>query len=135
MIRLLIEQRRGHLRAIDFDHVEAALSLIAARAPQGRIALPGGWELAREYGTITFNKSNIRGVKRQCYSHPFHAGATLNVIEAGMTIVSRLTNGAPEKLPQNLMEAVFDADVLKGNLRCAEFPKRRSVSTLGHEWA
>lgn len=131
MIRLMIEQRRGHLRAIDFDHVEAALSLIVARAPQGRIALPGGWELAREYGTITFNKSNIRGVKRQCYSYPFHAGATLNVIEAGMTIVSRLTNGAPEKLPQNLMEAVFDADVLKGNLVVRNFRNGDRFQPLG----
>ena len=130
MIRLMIEQRRGHLRTIDFDHVEAALSLIAAGPPQGRVALPGGWELAREYGTITF-KSNTRAFKRQCYSHPFHAGATLNVIEAGMTIESRLTNDAPEKLPQNLMEAVFDADLLKGNLLVRNFRNGDRFQPLG----
>jgi tRNA(Ile)-lysidine synthase len=131
MIRLMIEQRHGHLRGIDFDHVEAALSLIAAGPPQGRIAFPGGWELAREYGTITFKKSTIRGVKRQCYSYPFHAGATLNVIEAGMTIVSRLTNGAPEKLPQNVMEAVFDADLLKGDLVVRNFRNGDRFQPLG----
>jgi tRNA(Ile)-lysidine synthase len=130
MIRLLIEQRRGHLRAIDFDHVEAALSLIAAGPPQGRVALPGGWELAREYGTITFER-NTRGVKRQCYSYPFHAGATLNVMEAGMTIESRIRNAPPENLPQNLMEAVFDADLLKGNLFVRNFRNGDRFQPLG----
>jgi len=135
MIRLLIEQRRGHLRAIDFDHVEAALSLIAAGPPQGRVAFPGGWELVREYGTITFEKKT-GGVKRQCYSYPFHAGMTLNVTEAGLTIASRLSDAAPEKLPQNFMEAVFDADLIKGNLFVRNFrngDRFRPLGMSGHK--
>jgi tRNA(Ile)-lysidine synthase len=130
MIRLLIQQRRGHLRAIDFDHVEAALSLIADGPPQGRVALPGGWELAREYGTITFERST-RDVKRQCYSYPLHAGTPLNVTEAGMTIESRIRNAPPEKLPQSLMEAVFDADLLKGNLSVRNFRNGDRFQPLG----
>jgi tRNA(Ile)-lysidine synthase len=130
MIRLLIEKRRGHLRGIDFDHVEAALSLIAAGPPQGRIAFPGGWELARQYGIITFEK-NTRGGKRQCYSYPFHAGMKLDVREAGMTIAGKLSNGAPKKLPQNLMEAVFDADLLSGNLFVRNFRNGDRFQPLG----
>jgi tRNA(Ile)-lysidine synthase len=132
LIRLLIEQRRGHLRGIDFDHIEAALSLIAAGPPQGRIALPGGWELKREYGTVTVERATL-GLKRKCYSYAFQAGTTLNVLEAGMTIESRTTQGPPEKLPQDLMEAVFDLDLLKekGNLFVRNFRNGDRFQPLG----
>jgi tRNA(Ile)-lysidine synthase len=132
MIRLWIEQRRGHLRAIDFNHVEAALSLIAAGPPQGRLALPGGWELAREYGTITFER-NAADVKPQCYSYPLQAGRTLNIIEAGITIDSELADTVEGKLPQNFnfMEAVFDADLLRGNLLVRNFRNGDRFQPLG----
>ena len=128
VIRLWFEQRRGHLRAIDFDHVESALRLIAAGAPQGRLALPGGWQLAREYETITFDRPNV---KPRCYSYQFKPGSTLTVIEAGITIVSELIDPTPGKLPDNFMEAVFDADLLKGNLLVRNFRNGDRFQPLG----
>ena len=128
VIRLWFEQRRGHLRAIDFDHVESALRLIAAGAPHGRLALPGGWQLAREYETITFDRPNV---KPRCYSYQFKPGLTLTVIEAGMTIVSELIDPTPGKLPDNFMEAVFDADLLKGNLLVRNFRNGDRFQPLG----
>lgn len=128
VIRLWFEQRRGHLRAIDFDHVESALRLIAVGAPQGRLALPGGWQLAREYETITFYRPNV---KPRCYSYQFKPGSTLTVIEAGVTIVSELIDPAPGKLPDNFMEAVFDADLLKGNLLVRNFRNGDRFQPLG----
>jgi tRNA(Ile)-lysidine synthase len=128
VIRLWLEQRRGHLRAIDFDHVESALSLIAAGAPQGRLALPGGWQLAREYETISFDRPNV---KPRCYSYQFKPGSTLTVIEAGITIVSELIDPGAGKLPDNLMEAVFDADLLKGNLLVRNFRNGDRFQPLG----
>lgn len=130
VIRLWIEQRRGTLRAIDFDHVEAGLSLIAAGPPQGRLALPGGWELAREYETVSL-KRNTSDFKRPCYSYQFQAGSTLKVVEAGMTIESRLAGSPPGKLPQNLMEAVFDADLLRGKLLVRNFRNGDRFQPLG----
>jgi len=128
VIRLWFEQRRGHLRAIDFDHVESALRLIAAGAPHGRLALPGGWQLAREYETITFDRPNV---KPRCYSYQFKPGSTLTVIEAGITIVSELIDPTPGKLPDNFMEAVFDADLLKGNLLVRNFRNGDRFQPLG----
>jgi tRNA(Ile)-lysidine synthase len=128
VIRLWFEQRRGHLRAIDFDHVESALGLITAGAPQGRLAFPGGWQLAREYETIIFDRPNV---KPRCYSYPFKPGSTLTVIEAGITIVSELIDSAPGKLPDNFMEAVFDADLLKGNLVVRNFRNGDRFQPLG----
>jgi tRNA(Ile)-lysidine synthase len=135
LIRLWIERRRGHLRAIDFDHVEAALSLIAAGPPQGRLAFPGGWQLSREYETITFDRDRP-SVKSRCYSYHFRAGMTLNIIEAGVTIDSELLDSARGKLPDTLMEAVFDAALLKGNLLVRNFrsgDRFRPLGMSGHK--
>ena len=128
VIRLWFEQRRGHLRAIDFDHVESALSLIAAGAPQGRLVLPGGWQLAREYEAITFDRPNV---KPRCYSYQFTPGSILAVTEAGITIVSELIDPAPGKLPDNFMEAVFDANLLKGSLLVRNFRNGDRFQPLG----
>jgi hypothetical protein len=86
------------LRAIDFDHIEAGQSLIADGPPQGRLAFPGGWQLARQYQTITFERDRP-DIKSQCYSYLFKPGISLPVIEAGITIDSRLMDPAPGQLP------------------------------------
>jgi tRNA(Ile)-lysidine synthase len=130
VIRLWIEQRRGHLRAIDFDHIEAGQSLIADGPPQGRLAFPGGWQLARQYQTITFERDRP-DIKSQCYSYLFKPGISLPVIEAGITIDSRLMDPAPGQLPDNSMEAVFDADLLKGNLVVRNFRNGDRFQPLG----
>ena len=130
VIRLWIEQRRGHLRAVGFDHIEAALSLISAGPPQGRLALPGGWQLAREYESITFERDRPN-VKPRCYSYQLKPGMILAVIEAGITIDSELINGVSGKLPVNFMEAVFDADLLKGNLLLRNFRNGDRFQPLG----
>ena len=130
VIRLWIEQRRGHLRAIDSDHVEAALSMIAAGPPQARLAFPGRWQLAREYETITFERDRPK-VKPQCYNYEFKPGMSLVVIEAGIRIDSVLTDVAPGRLPDNFMEAVFDAEMLKGNLLVRNFRNGDRFQPLG----
>ncbi|HEX7227333.1 MAG TPA: tRNA lysidine(34) synthetase TilS [Candidatus Binatia bacterium] len=132
VIRLWIEQRRGHLRAVGFDHIEAALSLISAGPPQGRLAFPGGWQLAREYESITFERDRPN-VKPSCYSYQLEPGMTLAVIEAGITIDSELLDGVSGKLPDNLMEAVFDAGLLKGNLLVRNFRNGDRFQPLGME--
>jgi tRNA(Ile)-lysidine synthase len=132
VIRLWIEQRRGHLRALGFDHVEAALSLIAAGRPQGRLAFPGGWQLAREYESITFERDRVK-VKPRCYSYEFKPGISLAVVEAGIMIDSELIAAAPGKLPVNCMEAVFDAGLLKGNLVVRNFRNGDRFRPLGME--
>ena len=132
VIRLWIEQRRGHLRAVGFDHIEAALSLISAGPPQGRLAFPGGWQLAREYEWITFERDHPN-VKPRRYSYQYKPGMTLAVIEAGITIDSELIDAVPVKLLDDLMEAVFDAGLLKGSLRVRNFRNGDRFRPLGME--
>ena len=43
ILRHWIKQARGHLRGIDFVHIEALLRLINEGPTQGRLSIPGGW--------------------------------------------------------------------------------------------
>src|SRR5262245_15511171 len=56
LLRLWIEATRGHLRGLDFQHVEALLDLITNGPPQGRLSIPGGWQLVREYEALRLEK-------------------------------------------------------------------------------
>jgi tRNA(Ile)-lysidine synthase len=135
ILRFWIKRRRGHLRSVDFQHIEAALSLIAGGPSQSRIALPGGWDLAREYDTLKLERRS-RHVKRQCYSYHFKPGETLNVIEAGIKIQSELIHEVPPKLPQDLMEAIFDTDFLTGKLLVRNFrhgDRFQPIGMKGHK--
>ena len=70
LLRLWIEATRGHLRGLDFQHVEALLDLITNGPPQGRLAIPGGWELVKEYETLRLEKRSRRiGPRCACYSY------------------------------------------------------------------
>ena len=51
-----MEQTRGHLRGMDFVHIEELLRLIEEGPPQGRLSIPGGWELVREYEKLKLER-------------------------------------------------------------------------------
>lgn len=130
ILRLWIERRRGHLKGIDFDHIEAALLLIAGGAAQARLALPGGWELSREYETLKLEK-RARTVERRCYNYHLQVGTDVNVLEAGMTIHSELVSAKQAKLPEDFMAAVFDANLLTENLLVRNFRNGDRFQPLG----
>ncbi|MGH7783783.1 MAG: tRNA lysidine(34) synthetase TilS, partial [Candidatus Binatia bacterium] len=129
VLRLWIEQRRGHLRGIDFDHIETALNFIAAGPSQGSLAFPGGWALVREYETLRF-ANRLRYVRRQCYSYRLQPGMELDVSEAGLVIDSRVVSALPQS-PESLMEAVFDAALVPGELTVRNFRNGDRMQPLG----
>jgi len=135
VLRLWIEQVRGHLRGLDSVHVEEILCLIDAKAPQGRISIPGGWELAREYDALMLEKGR-RGSKRLCYSYKFEVGEVLPIHEAGAEIRSERSGGPIDRWPTELTEAVFDLDELPGNLDVRNFrpgDRFRPLGMSGHK--
>ncbi len=130
ILRLWIEETRGHLRAVDFAHVDALLKLIAGGAPQSRLAIPGGWELVKEYETLRLER-RARNQKRLCYSHEYRIGTALNIPEAGMTLSSERFSAPLAQLPDNLLEAVFDAAELPETLTVRNFRQGDRFQPLG----
>jgi tRNA(Ile)-lysidine synthase len=109
LLRRWIEEARGHLRGLDFQHIDAFLALIAEGPPQSRLAIPGGWELVKEYETLRLEKRFRRaGARHACYSYELQAGENLSIEEAGLTIQAREIPAPLGRLPSDLMEAVFD---------------------------
>jgi len=130
LLRLWITERRGNLRGVDFVHIEELRRLIDQGPPHGRLALPGGWELAREYDRLKLVRRQPR-LKRQCYAYDFAAGSTLRVAEAGWEIRSELIQPPLEHFPTDQTEAVFDAACLTGPLTVRNFRNGDFLQPLG----
>jgi tRNA(Ile)-lysidine synthase len=130
VVRLWIEQVRGHLRGLDFVHVEELLHVAEAKAPQGRVSIPGGWEVVREYDTLTLAK-NSRGAHRLCYSYELPIGNVLRIPEAGVEISAERLVGAGGARPAASTEAVFDLQGLTGMLVLRNFRPGDRIRPLG----
>jgi tRNA(Ile)-lysidine synthase len=132
LLRLWIEETRGHLRGLDFQHVEAFLDLIKAGPSQSRLAIPGGWELVREYETLRFEK-RFRSLKQQCasYSYELRLGEDLHIREAGLTIAAREILPPLPSPPVDLMEVFFDSASFAGRLTMRNFRPGDRFQPLG----
>jgi tRNA(Ile)-lysidine synthase len=132
LLRRWIEEARGHLRGLDFQHMEALLELIKAGPPQSRLAIPGGWELVREYETLRLEK-RLRGLKQHCacYSYELRVGEDLHIREAGLTIEAREIFPPLPSPPADLMEVFFDSASFAGKLTMRNFRPGDRFQPLG----
>jgi tRNA(Ile)-lysidine synthase len=132
ILRRWIEETRGHLRGVDSDHIESLLRLIREGPPQGRLALPGGWELVREYEKIKVERTFLNP-RRVCYSYELLIGEHLEIPEAGFTIYSDRVPSTGADLPASLMEAVFDVAALSAPVTFRNFRRGDRFRPLGME--
>ena len=117
LLRLWIQAMRGHLRGLDFQHIEALLDLIRDGPPQGRLSIPGGWQLVKEYETLRLDKQSRRiGQQCACYSYDLQVGEDLPIHEAGLMIQTREISPPLPSLPDTFTEAVFDVASLAAGL-------------------
>ncbi|HSF58035.1 MAG TPA: tRNA lysidine(34) synthetase TilS [Candidatus Binatia bacterium] len=132
LLRLWTEETRGHLRGLDFQHVEALLDLINAGPPQGRLAIPGGWDLVKEYEKLRLEKRSRR-LRQQCacYSHELRPGQDLPIREAGLTIVAREILPPLPSPPADLMGVFFDRAFITGKLTLRNFRRGDRFQPLG----
>lgn len=129
ILRHWIEQKKGHSRGLDFIHIEESLRLIAAERPHGSAALPGGWELLREYDRLTL--ARVTRERAACYLYPLVLGKMLRISEARLEIISEPAR-TPWAMPQTPFEAIFDAAHL-GPLSLRNFRRGDRFRPLGME--
>jgi tRNA(Ile)-lysidine synthase len=130
LLRRWIRNIRGHLRGIDFDHIEALVGLISGGVPHSRLSIPGGWEAIREYDLVRLSAAP-RNSKPLCYAYPLVPDAPLRVREAGMTIHCQRVSGLPDRLPDNDREALFDLAALTEPLLVRNFRPGDRFQPLG----
>jgi tRNA(Ile)-lysidine synthase len=131
LLRLWIQETRGHVRGLDADHVEAMMRLATDGPSQSRLSLPGRWELVKEYETLRLEKRSNRVMKSLCYSYELTIGGELKIAEAGITIRSEYVAPPLSRLPQDLMEAVFDATELAPGLTVRNYRRGDRFRPLG----
>jgi tRNA(Ile)-lysidine synthase len=130
LLRLWLEQVRGNLRGIDFGHLTAILRLIGDGPPQGRLALPGGWEFTKEYGALVLHKPSDRR-NRVCYAYEYRLGSALRISEAGVTLYSQSMSASAAEWPRTDMEAAFDLACLPDQLTVRNFRPGDRFCPLG----
>jgi tRNA(Ile)-lysidine synthase len=131
ILRLWIEGASGHLLGVDFDHIAAMLELIAAGPPQGRLALPGGLELVKEYQVLRLVKRDRKWKRAPCYSYELKIGIPLGIPVAGVTVHSERMAAPLVNLPDSLSEAVFDTALLPRTLTMRNFRRGDRFQPLG----
>jgi tRNA(Ile)-lysidine synthase len=135
ILRLWIEHVRGHLRGVDFVHIEEILRLIVDGTPQARVSLPGGWEFVREYDDLRLIK-RFRSSPRVCYNYPLEIGRVLTIPEADLQMYSELGPPGSHRLPEDPMDAVFDAATVGKSLAVRNFragDRFKPVGMDGHK--
>jgi tRNA(Ile)-lysidine synthase len=130
ILRLWIAQTRRHLRGLEFVHIEDMLRLIEDGPVQGRLSIPGGWELVREYDVLKLEK-RIRRARAVCYNYPLEVGLILRVPEASLEFHSERFATPPRTLPDNPMEVVFDLASLDQVLSVRNFRHGDRFQPLG----
>lgn len=130
LLRLWIERVLGDLRRFDFQHIEDALRLIAQGRPQGRLSLPRGWELVRDYEILRLEKRKPK-VKPVCYCYPLAYDSELDIIEAAVKIRTQRLSSAPAVWPTDATEAFFDLSSLPRELTVRNFRRGDRFQPLG----
>ena len=130
MLRCWIEGRRGNLRGIDFAHIEALRQLAETGPAQGRLAIPGGWELRREYDSLCLARGS-RSLQPICYQYPLKVSESLQIREANVELISEMLPSPGNGFGADLTEACFDADALPQRLIVRNFRRGDRFEPLG----
>jgi len=94
------------------------------------LAIPGGWELRREYDLLRLLKT-ARQQRFICYQYPVKLWEPLAIPEAGVGFqMERLEPGVTAQ-PSSSMEALFDAEALPQPLAVRNFRNGDRFEPLG----
>lgn len=102
LLRRAIEQAKGDLLGLDFDHVDAALELVLRRQGEGRIHLPG-LQIERSFGWLRFGPLKMQAPEvvhlTMCGSYHAPDGSLLRleVLKQEPSQIGEMGNGATLK--------------------------------------
>ncbi|HLW72380.1 MAG TPA: tRNA lysidine(34) synthetase TilS [Candidatus Binataceae bacterium] len=134
-LREFLRERLSGLRHISRDHIEMMRGLCSGANPSGRVVLPGGWRLRRQYDFAELERTAppapLRGltepIQLACCGRT-EVGASGFIFEARLLDLG--TDG-PVPLPADPMEALFDTAQLRGPLWVRSFRAGDRISPHG----
>ena len=136
LVRSWLKHGLGTLRRIGFAHVDAVLGAVTGDRPHGRVSLPAGWTVVREYDSVRLvRSSDIPGAGDYSYALPLEGEVA--VPEAGVRVTAWCSTG--REPPESPFEAAFDLSRLQpeaGRLRLRNFrpgDRFRPLGMTGHK--
>ncbi len=129
VLRAFVQMRIGDLRRIGRAHIEAMRRLCLEGPPNGRVDLPGGWRVQRQYATLWLHGASP-GVAPRFAVRLTLEGPTV-VEESGTVFMARIVRPEDASMPASSCEAVFDADKVGGGLVARNFIPGDRLRPLG----
>jgi tRNA(Ile)-lysidine synthase len=115
VLREFLREHVGHLRAITRYHICAMRALCSGANPGGRVPLPGGRQLRREYAWAILESTTGHSADAQPFFVPLNSVGTTLIKPAVFAFEARLLERSTDEhwpLPTTTMEALFDVDKL-----------------------
>lgn len=132
LIRTWLEMHSGSLLGVGYEDVERALKFIAQGPVQGRLSLPRGWELSREYDRLWLGKNSSSNAEAASYSYLLPRGGKVIIPEVrGEMQSSDILCPDHAVRPESDLEAVFDSGSLPETLTVRNFRPGDRFQPLG----
>lgn len=111
LIRRAILHLRGHLRALDFDHIESILHLCQTEDGHDRVIIPG-IDAIRSFSQLLLSPGTLRANQQRDYQIPLTLGQEYELpFQTGFLSVNRLTS--EENVQRQKVEICdWDCDLL-----------------------
>jgi tRNA(Ile)-lysidine synthase len=123
LLREFLRDWFGDLRRVSRDHIEALRQLCTGTNPSGRVILPGGRQVRRDYNfALLENQAAARSAKP--FLVKLQQQGTTRVECAGCSLAARLSEGSDGTLPQpplGATEALIDVDRINADLMVRSF--------------
>lgn len=116
VLRTWLRSHLGGLRGIVFRHVNAVAQLIVTERPAGRVSLPRGWTVVKDYDSVRLIEGSLN-LRAHSYLYELPVEGELLIPEVGTTIKSWRSNRAEAMHPENPFQAIFDWAVVAGTPR------------------
>ncbi len=129
MLRRFLTIRMGTLRRIDRTHIRRLFDLCCAGPPNGKLDLPGGWHAMRAYATLSVERR--RPISYERYAMELVRTGQTVIEPAGCRLEAASISPDAAALPEDLYQALFDADRLPGPLIARNILRGDRIAPLG----
>jgi tRNA(Ile)-lysidine synthase len=131
LLRLWLKDGGGAGQGLTFDHIEGCRRLIAEGPAQGRVSLPRGLEVAREYNLVGVQRKKIGRSHHTFYHYTLSLDETLLIPEAGVRIRTSVQACPPTPRARDNTVAVFDLEAIFPALTVRNFRAGDRIQPLG----
>lgn len=135
LLRLFVRNHIGSLRRLARDHISAMMRLCVGKESGGRVVLPGGWQLRRNYDHAVLEPLPTNDASAANFNVMLNLCGTTCIESSGFVFEARRLVGSAKSDCTRLepTEALFDLDHLRLPLVVRNFQSGDRIAPIGLE--